>query len=98
MNNLQHPSELNLFRLYQQAKKIAQRTSRAKNPDWYAEPYTIQRQWHVWIDGEEVISSLFDQKANRWLEGPLISWLVQQDDDIEEDTIEEGNRQIAICH
>jgi len=81
MNNFKHPSELNPLRLYQQAKRIAQKTSRAKNPDWYQDPNKVQRQWHLWLDGEEVLSSLFDQKAQRWVEGPTLSWLGREDEE-----------------
>jgi hypothetical protein len=75
MNNLRHPSELNPLQLYQQAKRVAKRTSRAKNPDWYAEPFAVQRQWHLWVDGGGVASALFDRQAKRWAEGPSLPWL-----------------------
>lgn len=75
MIDLKHPSELNPFQVYQQAKRVAKRTSRAKNPDWYKEAFAIQRQWHLWFDGEESVSVLFDQQAGRWVEGPELSWM-----------------------
>lgn len=80
MNNLRHPSELNPYQLYQQAKRVAKRTSRAKNPDWYEQAFAIQRQWHLWFDGGEVVSALFDQGANRWAEGPGLSFLGREDE------------------
>ncbi|MCF6314203.1 MAG: hypothetical protein L3J39_17275, partial [Verrucomicrobiales bacterium] len=69
-------SKLNAYQLYQQVNTIAKGTSRAKNPDWYADPLGIQRQWHLWVDGEEVVSALFDRVAKRWVEGPALTCLV----------------------
>ncbi|MCF6238654.1 MAG: hypothetical protein L3J79_07575 [Candidatus Marinimicrobia bacterium] len=76
MKHFSPPSNLNAYQLYQQVNRIAKRTSRAKNPDWYAEPLDVPRQWHLWMDGEEVVSVLFDRVAKRWAEGPDMSCLV----------------------
>ncbi len=84
MIEFKHPSQLNPYQIYQQASRIAQKTSRAKNPDWYVIPVEIQRQWHLWIGEGEVVSAVFDKKAGRWIDGPDVSWLLGDDGDIEE--------------
>lgn len=91
MITLHHPSELNSYQIYKQASAIAKSTTRAKNSDWYDQATAIQRQWHLWIDGSEVVSALFDILANRWSEGPQIEWL----DDLHDNQATDAGEDLA---
>lgn len=65
-----HPSVLNSWQIYRQAKQVMKHTSRASNGDWYHQAMELDRQWHIWVDGREVVSSVFDRKSGQWMEGP----------------------------
>src|SRR5690606_23598503 len=56
--------------IYRQAKQVLKHTSRASNADWYHEAMELDRQWHIWVDGRQVVSSVFDRKSGQWMEGP----------------------------
>ena len=68
--NLKHPSELNPWQVYRQTKKLTKHTSRARNADWYHTAFELDRQWHLWLDGENVVSAVFDRRSDSWHEGP----------------------------
>ena len=68
--DLKHPSELNPWQVYRQTKKLTKHTSRARNADWYKTAFELDRQWHLWLDGENVVSAIFDRRGNSWDEGP----------------------------
>ncbi len=65
-----HPSVLNSWQIYRQAKQVLKHTSRASNADWYHQAMELDRQWHIWVDGRQVVSSVFDRKSGQWMEGP----------------------------
>lgn len=67
---VKHPSVLSDWQLFRQAKLITKHTSRASNPDWYREAHELDRQWHIWIDGAEIVSAIFDKRSGQWFEGP----------------------------
>jgi len=69
---LQHPAELNPWQIYRQAKKLAKHSSRAKNADWYSGSLELGRQWHLWYDGETLVSAVFDRDSGQWHEGPAL--------------------------
>ncbi len=69
---LQHPAELNPWQIYRQAKKLAKHSSRAKNADWYSGALELGRQWHLWYDGETLVSAVFDRDSGQWHEGPTL--------------------------
>ena len=71
MNALSHPSDLNYFEVYRQARRVLRHTSRARNADWYRSAHELGRQWHLWIDGEEIVSAIFSAEKGEWHEGPL---------------------------
>ncbi len=96
MIEFKHPSQLNPYQIYQQARRIAKRTSRAKNPDWYVSPVEVQRQWHLWIGKEEVVSAVFDRKAGRWIEGPEVPWLINSVDNSE--ALESERNDVEAVH
>ena len=68
--DLQHPAELNPWQIYRQAKQLAKHTSRAKNADWYKGALELGRQWHLWYDGETLVSAVYDRDSGQWHEGP----------------------------
>ena len=70
MSEIKHPSILNPWQTYRQAKTLLKQTSRASNADWYREAYELDRQWHIWIDGAEMASAVFDRKSGQWIKGP----------------------------
>jgi len=70
MIEIRHPSELNSWQTFRQAKGLLKHTNRASNPDWYAEAHQLDRQWHIWLDGVNVVSAVFDRKSGQWFEGP----------------------------
>lgn len=70
MNALNHPNELNYFDVYRQARRVMRHTSRAHNADWYRQPQELGRQWHIWLDGVEVVSAIFCAKSGKWFVGP----------------------------
>ncbi|MCB1230048.1 MAG: hypothetical protein KDN19_07275 [Verrucomicrobiae bacterium] len=70
MIQARHPSVLNPWQIYRQSKLILKHTSRAENPDWYRSPLDFDRQWHVWLDGVNVVSAVFDKRSGEWFEGP----------------------------
>ncbi len=73
MIELRHPTELNIWQVYRQAKMLTKHTSRASSADWYKDAMQVDRQWHIWIDGgEAVISCIFDRRTNTWKEGPEV--------------------------
>ncbi|MCB1091547.1 MAG: hypothetical protein KDL87_08445 [Verrucomicrobiae bacterium] len=65
-----HPSVLNDWQIFRQAKMVASHTSRASNPDWYKEATEVDRQWHIWVDGMDVVSAVFDRISGQWYAGP----------------------------
>ncbi|MCB1063123.1 MAG: hypothetical protein KDN20_09405 [Verrucomicrobiae bacterium] len=67
---VKHPNVLNPWQVYRQSKVLLKHTSRASNADWYHEALELDRQWHIWTDGVEVVSSVFDKKSGQWSEGP----------------------------
>jgi hypothetical protein len=67
---VKHPSVLNDWQLFRQAKLLNKHTSRATNPDWYREARELDRQWHIWVDGMDVVSAVFDKRTGQWHEGP----------------------------
>ncbi len=68
-----HPSELNYWQVYRQASQLLKNSSLGKNPDWFREPYQLDRQWHLWVDGVTCQSAVFDKKAKHWEAGPDLS-------------------------
>ncbi|MBL9152583.1 MAG: hypothetical protein JNK37_08870 [Verrucomicrobiales bacterium] len=70
MISVKHPSVLNDWQLFRQAKTINRHTNRASNPDWYKEATELDRQWHIWVDGMDVISAIYDRRSGQWLPGP----------------------------
>jgi len=69
---LKHPAELNPWQTYRQAKKLAKHSSRAKNADWYSGVLELGRQWHLWYDGETMVSAVYDRDSGQWHEGPSL--------------------------
>ena len=74
---LKHPAELNPWQVYRQTKKLAKHSSRAKNADWYRSAFELDRQWHLWIDGEQMVSAVFDGRSDSWHEGPELPEFVE---------------------
>lgn len=70
MISVKHPSVLNEWQLFRQAKMIVRHTNRGSNPDWYREATELDRQWHIWIDGVDVVSAVYDRRSGQWLPGP----------------------------
>lgn len=71
MSEIKHPSVLNPWQTYRQAKTLLKQTSRASNADWYRDAYELDRQWHLWIDGARVESAVFDRRSGEWFKGPV---------------------------
>ncbi len=70
MIQVRHPSVLNPWQIYRQSKLLLKHTSRANNGDWYLPALELDRQWHIWIDGGSIVSSVFDKRSGQWFEGP----------------------------
>lgn len=70
MIQVRHPSVLNPWQIYRQAKLLTKHTSRATNPDWYRQAMDLDRQWHIWIDGTQSFSAVFDKLSGEWFDGP----------------------------
>ena len=70
MIELRHPSEMNPWQTFRQAKGLMKHTSRASNPDWYRESLQLDRQWHIWLDGTVQVSAVFDRRSQQWFDGP----------------------------
>ncbi|HEX5791412.1 MAG TPA: hypothetical protein VFY13_09660 [Luteolibacter sp.] len=69
----QHPSTLNPWQQYRQARAINKNTSRAGNSAWYQQPLEHDLQLHIRVDGPEVISSYFSRSGSQWLAGPMLT-------------------------
>lgn len=70
--DLKHPSELNPWQVYRQTKRLTKHTSRARNADWYKTAFELDRQWHLWLDGETVVSAVYDRRGESWHDGPVL--------------------------
>ena len=70
MIELRNPSELTPWQTFRQARGLLKHTNRANNPDWYRDAFELDRQWHIWIDGSNVVSAVFDRRSRQWFEGP----------------------------
>ncbi len=70
--DLKHPAELNALQIYRQTKKLVKHTSRARDADWYRGAFELDRQWHLWCDGDSVVSAVYDRRGGKWREGPSL--------------------------
>jgi len=71
---LQPPSQLGKLATYRQACKLASKTSRASNPDWYRAPYELDCQWHLAIAStRRIASAIFLKNSNTWINGPKVT-------------------------
>lgn len=69
----QHPSTLNPWQQFRQARAINKSTSRASNSAWYLPPLEHDLQLHIRVDGPEVISTYFSRNGGQWLAGPMLT-------------------------
>ncbi len=67
------PKSESLLHLYRGAFRTLKQTSRAKNANWYRESQDMPIQWHISLDGKEVVSKLWVGKDKAWYPGPEIT-------------------------
>ncbi len=67
-------SDLSPYKRYQQAIQLLRSTSRAENPNWYADALAVETQLHVFIGGDTgAISYIHNQKDGSWTKGPNLT-------------------------
>jgi hypothetical protein len=68
-----HPSLLNDFKKFSQAKLISRNTTRASSSDWYEEALNLNLQLHLRMDGATIISFYHEHNKGRWSNGPALT-------------------------
>jgi hypothetical protein len=71
---LQDPRELDPASLHRQASRIASKSSRGSDRNWYRQAHELDWQWHLYFDGgRDVVSAAFYSPTKHWQQGPPIS-------------------------
>ena len=71
---LSPPDSLSFAKRFKQAKQLAKETSRADNPNWYADALAINLQLHIFVGSDSgAISYIRNMESGAWAKGPNIS-------------------------
>lgn len=77
---LSQPDSLSFGKRYKQAKQVAKETSRADNPNWYADALAIDLQLHIFVGSDSgAISYIRNVESGAWAKGPNISPEMEED-------------------
>lgn len=79
MKNFRHPSSLNAFQRYGQAKSVVSATSRANQDAWYKDALEQALQLHVRIDAASISAHYYDSSTQRWNSGPHLTEQILED-------------------
>lgn len=71
--NYQHPTELNPFKRYRQARAIHRASSRAVNDGWFTSPLELDFQIHLRLEDREATTWIYRRKDQSWSRGPKVS-------------------------
>ena len=78
--NLSQPNTLSFPQRYKQAKSLIKHTSRASNPNWYADALAINIQIHIFVGSDSgAISYIRNMESGAWAKGPNISPEMEED-------------------
>jgi|GEM_PF-771784 hypothetical protein len=78
--NLSQPDSLTYKQRYKQAANLLKETSRANNPNWYADALAINLQLHVFVGSDSgAISYIRNMDSGAWAKGPNISPEMEED-------------------
>ncbi|MFT5881883.1 MAG: hypothetical protein ACI9FG_000373 [Crocinitomicaceae bacterium] len=78
--NLSQPDALSFPQRYKQAKSLIKQTSRACNPNWYADALAINIQLHIFVGSDTgAISYIRNMESGVWAKGPNISPEMEED-------------------
>jgi|GEM_PF-815200 len=81
MEPLVHPSELSIWQVFLQARRLNRETSRSKNPDWYKSPAELTAQLHLFVEGDAIVRASFRSRT-----GGAVVWA-----DVEAPSLEESD-------
>ncbi|MGJ8671654.1 hypothetical protein [Rubritalea sp.] len=71
---LSQPESLSFGKRFKQAKQLSKETSRADNPNWYADAFSINLQLHIFVGSDSgAISYIRNTSTGEWAKGPNIS-------------------------
>ena len=74
------PESLSSAKRFSQAKRLAKETSRASNPNWYADALAINLQLHIFVGSDSgAISYIRNIESGAWAKGPNISPEMEED-------------------
>lgn len=77
---LSSPESLSFAKRFKQAKQLAKETSRAENPNWYADAFSINLQLHIFVGSDSgAISYIRTTSTGEWAKGPNISPEMEED-------------------
>ncbi len=78
--NLSQPNALSFPQRHKQAKNLLKHTSRASNPNWYADALAINIQLHIFVGSDSgAISYIRNMESGAWAKGPNISPEMEED-------------------
>ncbi|MGJ8633224.1 MAG: hypothetical protein ACSHX7_04830 [Luteolibacter sp.] len=73
MSSLQHPTSLNIFQQFRQARTVLKETSRATSDAWYQEALDLDFQFHIRLDGVSIVTFFYNRSTGEWQKGIPIS-------------------------
>jgi hypothetical protein len=77
---LSPPESLSFGKRFKQAKQLVKETSRADNPNWYADAFSIDLQLHIFVGSDSgAISYIRTTATGEWAKGPNISPEMEED-------------------
>lgn len=77
---LSQPDTLSFGKRFKQAKLVSKNTSRADNPNWYADALAINLQLHIFVGSDTgAISYIRNVGSGEWAKGPNISPEMEED-------------------
>ncbi len=78
--NLSQPDSISFKQRFKQAKKLLKQTSRANNPNWYADALAVNIQLHIFVGSDSgAISYIRNTESGAWAKGPNISPEMEED-------------------
>ena len=83
MEPLVHPSELNVWSRFRQARRLHRETSRSKNSDWYRSALELDTQLHLFVESGAVLTAQLRQHSTEgaaWSEVDAPPLTVEGDD------------------
>ena len=78
MDKLVHPSELNEWQRFRQARRLHKETSRSKNLDWYRSALDLGCQLHLFVEGNAITDSwlvIKQDKKDKKDKDPSYEWV-----------------------